>query len=81
MDTNTRGAGNWTGLMGAVMWEEEEVVELLLAQAAIDINLRSDGGYTALHFACRFSISRVVRWLLAVPGWKWSTGVWEGGLP
>merc|ERR1719319_582189 len=67
-DVNTRGMANWTGLMVAAMFGQEEVVEVLLAQPGVDVTCRDDCGNTALHLACIYSSAGLVRRLLTMPG-------------
>jgi len=75
VDVNTRGEGNWTGLMCAAMMGHEEVVEVLLAQPGVELKCGSvdaDGvsvdGVTVLHLACQQASTGIVRRLLAMPG-------------
>ena len=71
-DPNTRGGGyDYTCLMMATNGNEEEVVDLLLAQPNIEVNAKdNDKNSTALHFACRTRTRNIaiLGKLLAVPG-------------
>ena len=72
-DPNTRGGGgyDYTCLMMATNGNEEEVVDLLLAQPNIEVNAKdNDKNSTALHFACRTRTRNIAIFgkLLAVPG-------------
>ena len=69
-DPNTRGGSyNRTCLMEAIDNDHDEVVDLLLAQAGIEVNAKDCDKNTALHLACfedrsQYNLSK----LLAVPG-------------
>ena len=69
-DPNTRGGSyNRTCLMEAIDNDHDEVVDLLLAQAGLEVNAKDCDKNTALHLACfedrfQYNLSK----LLAVPG-------------
>ena len=69
-DPNTRGGSyNRTCLMEAIDNDHDEVVDLLLAQAGIEVNAKDCDKNTALHLACfedrfQYNLSK----LLDVPG-------------
>ena len=52
-DPNTRGGSyNRTCLMEAMYKDHDEVVDLLLAQAGLEVNAKDYEKNTALHLAC-----------------------------
>ena len=68
-DVNSRGRGGLTCLMVAVDEGHEGVVDLLLQQLGCLVNLRDDGGGTALHWACAGpGRAEMVARLVARPG-------------
>ena len=59
-----------TGLMRAVEYNNNSIVELLLSQPGVDVNLVGSSGYTALHYACKFDNVEGLKMLLAHPDIK-----------
>ena len=52
VDVNTTDRMSNTGLMEAALRNQEEVVEVLLAQPGVDVDYMNSTGQTALHWAC-----------------------------
>ena len=67
-DVNTRNEYGWTGLMLAVYYNHNSVVDLLLRTPNIDVNLRSEKeGNCALELALRQMNNEGLKLLLNVP--------------
>ena len=75
-DVNERSRFDYkkTGLMQAVLSQDEPLVSLLLQQPGIQVNARSSLGWTALHYAAGYNKSeeerrrKVIKLLLNFPG-------------
>ena len=66
-DVNTKGDYGNTGLMGAVIYNHNSVVDLLLSTPNIDVNLKDNIGGTGLMYAVSFQHNSVVTLLLNTP--------------
>ena len=63
---NSRTPGNnVTGLMWAIMYQHNSIVELLLEQGRIDVHCKSEFGMTALHYATKYCNSEAAQLILA----------------
>ena len=51
----------------AACGKQNAIVKLLLCQPGLDVNVRDNYGYTALHFACATNNVEVLKILLAHP--------------
>ncbi len=58
----------WTALLLASIYGHVAVVHVLLQHTAMDVNIKSTSGVTALHVACREDKPQVVAELLRHPG-------------
>ena len=68
-DPNTRGGLlNKTCLMWAIYSNQEEVVDVLLAQPDIEVNAKDNSDSTALHWAVACGNVAILNQLLAAPG-------------
>jgi ankyrin repeat protein len=63
-DPNLRDIYGWTPLMRAVYEEREQVVQVLLEQAEVNLNAKNDQGATALHLAAAKGNEALTRSLL-----------------
>ena len=64
-DVNSKDDFGWTGLMGGR--NHISVVALLLSTPNIDVNLKDNEGWSALHFAARWKNNETLKLLLNVP--------------
>ena len=67
-DVNKVDQDGRTGLMWAVYYTQNAIVELLLSQPSLDVNLVNCDGWTALHYACHFAKVKGLKMLMAHPG-------------
>ena len=67
VNVNGRGRFGWTGLMAAIVWENAEMVTLLLSRDDIDINMTDSEGRSALHHAAWYRRIEILATLLADP--------------
>ena len=66
-DVNSKDENGETGLMWAVCFEHNSVVELLLNTPNIDVNWKSDWAQCALYFAVSHQNNEALKLLLNVP--------------
>ena len=63
-DVNSRGTKGTTALMWAVWNNHNSIVKLLLDQPAVDVNVKDNDGWTALHYAAISNNAEGARMLL-----------------
>ena len=63
-DVNRQGSNGRTALMRAVWHKHNSIVKLLLDQPAVDVNVKDNDGWTALHYAAEFNNAEGARMLL-----------------
>ena len=63
-DVNSKDSDGITALMWAVMYKHNSIVKLLLDQPAVDVNVKKDNGWTALHRAAGNNNAEGARMLL-----------------
>ena len=63
-DVNEQGLLGTTALMRAVLKKHNPIVKLLLDQPAVDVNVKSNAGWTALHYAAWLNNAEGARMLL-----------------
>ena len=51
VDVNTKDENGWTGLMLAILFNHNSVVEILLSKPDIDVNWKANDGFCALSWA------------------------------
>ena len=68
---NSRDSDSNTGLMLAICYKKQEVMELLLAHPGVDINVRNKAEMTPLHLAVQMGdlalVSRLAQVTSSVP--------------
>ena len=63
-DVNEKDPFGITALMYAVCYKHNSIVKLLLDQPAVDVNVKSNNGWTALHIAAGSNNAEGARMLL-----------------
>ena len=63
-DVNRQGSNGRTALMRAVWHKHNSIVKLLLDQPAVDVNVKNNNGWTALHWAADYNNVEGARMLL-----------------
>ena len=79
-DVNNKDYLGTTALMQAVMYNHNSIVKLLLDQPAVDVNVKDNGGWTALHYAAWHNNAEGARMLLLHKNFKSANVTDNGGL-
>ena len=67
VNINTKDAYGWTGLLLAIGYKHENIVDILLARPDIDINGKNNNGFFPLLLAARLGLTSVVAKLGRMP--------------
>ena len=67
VDVNTKDTHSQTGLIWAILRKHENIVDILLAQPAIDINGKDNSGWFPLQVAAGLGLTSVVAKLGGMP--------------
>ena len=68
VDVNTKDENGWTGLMLAILFNHNSVVEILLSKPDIDVNLKANDGFCALSWAVFKQNNEALKMLMNFPG-------------
>ena len=79
VDVNTKDTHSQTGLIWAILRKHENIVDILLAQPAIDINGKDNSGWFPLQVAAGLGLTSVVAKLGRMPTLRGVNDQGDGG--